>query len=422
MSRIVILMPADDRRAQLAEWLEADGHVALGAESVAGAIEEFGSLGNADVIIGDESMGTRMLADAQGTPVFMLSTQATVTNAVKVIKAGASHYQAYPATADELLIPVREALAESGGVVGSDFSLGGNSPGMRALLEHISKVAPTESTVLISGESGTGKELVARALHASSQRRLAALISVNCAAIPTHLIEAELFGHDQQDSQRGLLEAAEGGTLFLDEIGELPLEVQGRLLQVLAGSTANVRLIAATQRDLAGLIESQQFRQDLYYRLKVVSLDIPPLRERGEDILQLAEDILTRTSRRLGKLRPGFCDEAKESLVSYHWPGNVRELENAIERAVILGEDAITTSLLAIEAAAPAIDNVTAQAPEQTMEDYFVSFVTAHQDQLTETELAERLGISRKSLWERRQRLNIPRKKTRKRGPRRDVS
>jgi DNA-binding NtrC family response regulator len=422
MSRIVILIPADGSRAQLAKWLEADGHVVLTAESISAATEQFGSLGNADVIIGDESFGARLAAQAQGTPVLILSRQATVAEAVKAMKTGASHYQAYPETADQLLIPVHGALAETGADRSGDFSLGGDSPPMRALLEHIGKVAPTESTVLISGESGTGKELVARALHARSQRRLAALISVNCAAIPTHLIEAELFGHDQQEDHRGLLEAAEGGTLFLDEIGELPLDVQGRLLQVLAGSTANVRLIAATQRDLAGLIESQQFRQDLYYRLKVVSLDIPPLRDRGEDILQLAEDILTRTSRRLGKPKPGFSSEAKDSLVSYHWPGNVRELENAIERAVILGEDAITTSLLAIETAAPVIDNLAAQTPDQTMEDYFVSFVTAHQDQLTETELAERLGISRKSLWERRQRLNIPRKKTRKRGPRRDVS
>jgi len=418
----VILIPADGSRAQLAKWLEADGHVVLTAESISAATEQFGALSNADVIIGDESFGARLAAQAQGTPVLILSRQATVADAVKAMKTGASHYQAYPETADQLLIPVHGALAETGADRSGDFSLGGDSPPMRALLEHIGKVAPTESTVLISGESGTGKELVARALHARSQRRLAALISVNCAAIPTHLIEAELFGHDQQEDHRGLLEAAEGGTLFLDEIGELPLDVQGRLLQVLAGSTANVRLIAATQRDLAGLIESQQFRQDLYYRLKVVSLDIPPLRDRGEDILQLAEDILTRTSRRLGKPKPGFSSEAKDSLVSYHWPGNVRELENAIERAVILGEDAITTSLLAIETAAPVIDNLAAQTPDQTMEDYFVSFVTAHQDQLTETELAERLGISRKSLWERRQRLNIPRKKTRKRGPRRDVS
>jgi DNA-binding NtrC family response regulator len=422
MSRIVILIPADGSRAQLAKWLEADGHVVLTAESISAATEQFGSLGNADVIIGDESFGARLAAQAQGTPVLILSRQATVAEAVKAMKTGASHYQAYPETADQLLIPVHGALAETGADRSGDFSLGGDSPPLRALLEHIGKVAPTESTVLISGESGTGKELVARALHARSQRRLAALISVNCAAIPTHLIEAELFGHDQQEDHRGLLEAAEGGTLFLDEIGELPLDVQGRLLQVLAGSTANVRLIAATQRDLAGLIESQQFRQDLYYRLKVVSLDIPPLRDRGEDILQLAEDILTRTSRRLGKPKPGFSSEAKDSLVSYHWPGNVRELENAIERAVILGEDAITTSLLAIETAAPVIDNLAAQTPDQTMEDYFVSFVTAHQDQLTETELAERLGISRKSLWERRQRLNIPRKKTRKRRPRRHVS
>jgi DNA-binding NtrC family response regulator len=208
----------------------------------------------------------------------------------------------------------------------------------------------------------------------------------------------------------------------LDEIGELPLEVQGRLLQVLAGSRADVRLIAATHRDLQALIDSQQFRQDLYYRLKVVSLDIPPLRERGEDILPLAEDILTRTSARLGKNPPSFNDDAKQSLVEYHWPGNVRELENAIERAVILGEEVITTALLAIEPNIPKAASAAGPAPDQTMEDYFVSFVTAHQDQLTETELAERLGISRKSLWERRQRLNIPRKKTRKRGPRRDVS
>jgi DNA-binding NtrC family response regulator len=276
--------------------------------------------------------------------------------------------------------------------------------------------------VLISGESGTGKELVARALHAGSQRRLAAMISLNCAGIPSHLIEAELFGHGEDDNRRGLLEAAVGGTLFLDEIGDLPIEVQGRLLQVLASNNANVRLIAATQRDLAQLIKGEQFRQDLYYRLNVVSLDIPPLRDRGEDILELAEDILARTASRLGKPVPQFASEARQSLISYHWPGNVRELENAIERAVILGEEAITTSLLAIEPDAASDSSTSAQAPDQTMEDYFVSFVTAHQDQLTETELAERLGISRKSLWERRQRLNIPRKKTRKRGPRRDVS
>lgn len=419
MSRILILLSNDSSRLPLAEWLEADGHrvqIATVAD-----LDQLDSLSDFNLIVADDVSAEHLLAEAAPAPLLVIARNATVPAAVKAIKAGASHYQAEPATPDELQLPVRELLTELSSDPGSDFSLGGNSPPMSALLEHIRKVGPTDSTVLITGESGTGKELVARALHASSQRRLAALISVNCAAIPPHLIDTELFGHNESN-QRGLLEAAEGGTLFLDEIGELPMEVQGRLLHVLAGDSVNVRLIAATHRDLQALIDTQQFRQDLYYRLKVVSLDIPPLRERGEDILPLAEDILTRTSRRLGKNLPSFNDDARRSLTAYHWPGNVRELENAIERAVILGEDIISTALLAIEPTEPKPQTAAGPAPDQTMEDYFVSFVTAHQDQLTETELAERLGISRKSLWERRQRLNIPRKKTRKRGPRRDVS
>jgi DNA-binding NtrC family response regulator len=422
MSRIPILMPETDSRMQIEGWLRSDGHTPISAESAARYASEFGSLAEADAIIADESAAGALLAERIETPVLILAESANVPDAVTAIKAGASNYLPYPETPGALLEPLRAALAETPSSSAGDFSLGGDSPPMRALLEHIRKVAPTDSTVLISGESGTGKELVARALHAGSQRRLAAMISLNCAGIPSHLIEAELFGHGEDDNRRGLLEAAVGGTLFLDEIGDLPIEVQGRLLQVLASNNANVRLIAATQRDLAQLIKGEQFRQDLYYRLNVVSLDIPPLRDRGEDILELAEDILARTASRLGKPVPQFASEARQSLISYHWPGNVRELENAIERAVILGEEAITTSLLAIEPDAASDSSTSAQAPDQTMEDYFVSFVTAHQDQLTETELAERLGISRKSLWERRQRLNIPRKKTRKRGPRRDVS
>jgi DNA-binding NtrC family response regulator len=318
----------------------------------------------------------------------------------------------------------------------------GASKPMLNLFDLIAKVAPTDSTVLIEGESGTGKELVARALHAASARRQAPLITLNCATIPAQLIESELFGHPpdnatsiQSGARRGLLEAADGGTLFLDEIGELPGEVQARLLRVLQdgelrefGSTAarpiNVRLITATHRDLRQLIANDQFRDDLYYRLNVVNLPIPPLRERGDDILRLAEAILRRTAERLSKSCSGFSAEANTTMLGYAWPGNVRELANAIERAVILSSGGeIGADLLTIESAPVAIAETNPSTSDQTsIEDYFVRFVTAHQDQLTETELAEKLGISRKSLWERRQRLNIPRKKTRKRGPRRNNS
>jgi len=422
MNRILILEPDESIRQQLAEWLEADGHSALSAPSVSAAMASFGTLNDAAAALVSESLASTVFASGVTIPVLLLADRPTVPAAVSAIKAGASNYLAMPKTAGELLGPLRDALAASAQDPVNDLSICGNSPPMQALLEHISKVAPTDSTVLISGESGTGKELLARVLHAGSQRRQAALISVNCAAIPADLIEAELFGQSGNNGRSGLLEAAAGGTLFLDEIGELPLASQGRLLQVLAAEHLNVRLIAATQRDLESLIAANEFRQDLYYRLNVVSLQVPPLRERGEDILMLAEEIADRTSKRLGRPAAGFSPEARACMVRYRWPGNVRELENAIERAIILGEGEITTALLAIDASQPKPAEAAPRAPDQTMEDYFVSFVTAHQDQLTETELAERLGISRKSLWERRQRLNIPRKKTRKRGPRRDIS
>jgi DNA-binding NtrC family response regulator len=298
----------------------------------------------------------------------------------------------------------------------------GACPAMQSLFDSISKVAATDSSVVITGESGTGKELVARALHADSPRRYAPLISMNCATVPDDLIEAELFGHPGEES-RGLLAAANGGTLFLDEIGELPMAAQLRLLEALE-SHFDVRLISASHRDLEDLVASGQFRSDLYYRLKVVSLAVPPLRDRADDVHLLADDILARTMTKLGKSELRFSDQTREDMRRYPWPGNVRELENAIQRAVILCDgDTIDTALLAIELPQQrGPEQPVPASPDQTIEDYFVSFVTTHQDSMTETELAAKLGISRKSLWERRQRLNIPRKKTKKRGRRRDLS
>jgi DNA-binding NtrC family response regulator len=318
----------------------------------------------------------------------------------------------------------------------------GSCPAMLELYSKIRKVAPTDSNVLIQGESGTGKELVARALHNLSKRAKAPLISVNCAAIPESLIESELFGHEKgaftgaSAGRAGLVEAADGGTLFLDEIGELPLEAQARLLRVLqegeirrVGSVqsqkVDVRLIAATHRDLKSLAKVGQFREDLYYRLHVIALKLPALRERGSDVSEIAHSFLKRQCTRMDR-DLHFAPDAEQAIRHYAWPGNVRELENAIERAVILCEStAISAELLGIDIELDDLDDddfpglpgqasSTSHEPTEdlSLEDYFQHFVLEHQDHMTETELARKLGISRKCLWERRQRLGIPRRKT----------
>jgi DNA-binding NtrC family response regulator len=284
--------------------------------------------------------------------------------------------------------------------------------------------------------------LVARAIHKLSDRNASEMISVNCAAIPENLIESELFGHEKgaftgaTANRTGLVEAASGSTLFLDEIGELPLEAQARLLRVLQESEirkvgsvqskkVDVRLVVATHRDLKQLVIDGDFREDLYYRINVMTLIIPPLNERGNDILELADAILDRTCKRLKSPMLKFSSEATQAISSYPWPGNVRELENAIERAVVLAEtEIIGEELLAIDTSGknqlrPISDRSISSntlphddsVEELSLEDYFQRFVLEHQDQMNETQLARKLGISRKCLWERRQRFGLPRKK-----------
>ncbi len=392
-------------------------------------------------------------------PALVLAEPGNISEAVQSIKAGATDYLTLPLSADVLAAAVERALAEWAlqepliSQARSGFEIVGASPAIRELTRRIEMASANDSPVLILGESGTGKELAARALHALSRRRQTPLLTLNCAAIPAAMIEAELFGKagsSAEDPKIGLLQAAEGGTVFLDEIGALPEACQARLLQVLEAGTlratgsserhpSNVRLLAASHQALEPLAEQGRFRKDLLYRLNAFPILIPPLRERGDDIKTLAERFLHSTAQRLGKSGLSFSAAALASLRDYPWPGNVRELENAVERAVILCKgNEIEASELAIETpefrgspraasdveAGLAVTIATAKsgsADENTsLETYFLNFVLEHQDQLTETELAERLGISRKSLWERRQRLNIPRKRTRKRGPRRD--
>ena len=233
----------------------------------------------------------------------------------------------------------------------------GDSPGMRRVLSHAEKVAATDSTVLVLGETGTGKELVARAIHKSSVRRNRTMVTVNCAALPKDLLESELFGHEKgaftgaTQSKRGRFEIASGGTLFLDEVGELSAEAQSKLLRALqegeiqrvGGETTirvNVRVIAATHRDLMTAVEEGSFRSDLYYRLSVFPLHLPPLRERRTDLPRLIEHFIGIYSSRFGKTFNGFDRASLDQLLGYHWPGNVRELQNVIERAAILSTSA----------------------------------------------------------------------------------
>ncbi|KUM38778.1 MULTISPECIES: sigma-54-dependent transcriptional regulator [Pseudomonas] len=435
--------------------------------SEAGSVQEAQDLYDVpsfDLVISDLRLpgapGTEMIDLAKGKPVLIMTSYASLRSAVDSMKQGAVDYIAKPFDHDEMLQAVARILVEREQRTPSaveespapppatgEIGIIGNCAPMQDLFGKIRKVAPTDSTVLIQGESGTGKELVARALHNLSRRAKAPLISVNCAAIPETLIESELFGHEKgaftgaSASRTGLVEAADGGTLFLDEIGELPLEAQARLLRVLqegeirrVGSVqsqkVDVRLIAATHRDLKGLAKVGQFREDLFYRLNVISLRLPALRERGGDVMEIARVFLARQSARMS--RPGlkFGAEAEAAIRHYSWPGNVRELENAIERSVILSEGqeinadqlGIDVELGELDLADSYLDQLPATglgngngAHEPTedlsLEDYFQHFVLEHQDHMTETELARKLGVSRKCLWERRQRLGIPRRK-----------
>ena len=312
----------------------------------------------------------------------------------------------------------------------------GQSPLMQDLFSDMRKIAGTDVTVLIRGESGTGKELVAKALHNLSRRHNHPIISVNCAAIPENLIESELFGHEKgaftgaNSSHDGLIYAADKGTLFLDEIGELPLEAQARLLRVLqegeirkVGATqstkVNIRLITATHRDLIAMVKQGLFREDLYYRLYVMELLLPPLRDRGDDISMLAQILLEKACQKHNKPIYNYNRTFDKAIRAHNWPGNVRELENAIERAVILSPpERVEAANLKLanqqntSRSTPLAADITDLPRGTTLDDYFKHFVLTHQHKLTETELAQSLGISRKSLWERRQKLAIPKKVT----------
>ena len=307
----------------------------------------------------------RLSAEYPDVPVVMITAHGSVENAVEAVKLGAFDYLEKPFEQEQIRQVVakamntytlarRDARPEEPSVRGR-FRLVGQAPAIRQIYGVVEKVASTPSTVLITGESGTGKELIARALHENSARHAGPFIKINCAAIPKTLMESELFGYEKGaftgavGAKPGRFELAHGGTLFLDEIGEIPVEMQVKLLRVLQESEfervggiktikVDVRLVTATNRDLVQDISAGSFREDLYYRLNVVPIHIPPLRERREDIPLLVEHFLAKFNDRLKKQIDSVSADAISRLVSYHWPGNIRELENLMERTMLFCE------------------------------------------------------------------------------------
>ncbi|CAM3562910.1 Transcriptional regulatory protein ZraR [Klebsiella spallanzanii] len=359
-------------------------------------------------------------------PVLIMTAYSSVDTAVEALKSGALDYLIKPLDFDKLQQTLSQALVHTrssdypvAGTPAVQFGMVGDSPAMQALLNNIALVAPSDATVLIHGESGTGKELVARALHASSARRDKPLVTLNCAALNESLLESELFGHEKgaftgADRRReGRFVEADGGTLFLDEIGDITPLMQVRLLRAIqerevqrVGSnqtlSVDVRLIAATHRDLAEEVSAGRFRQDLYYRLNVVAIDMPPLRQRREDIPQLAHYFLQRYAERNRKAVQGFTPQAMDLLIHYDWPGNIRELENAVERAVVLltGEYISERELPLAIAGTPVPDMLLGDDVIQPLVEVEKEAILAALEKTggNKTEAARQLGITRKTL------------------------
>nr|AAY32960.1 putative regulatory protein [Sorangium cellulosum]CAI43928.1 putative two-component response regulator [Sorangium cellulosum] len=453
MSRILLIEDEIVIRAELRRLLARHGHAVVEAGSIAEAEAEH-ELCAFDLVLADVRLpgapGTELVGRCGSAPVVLMTSYATVKAAVEAVKRGAADYLSKPFDHDELVALVERHLASVRPEAAPPAPLAappappapdgdelegmvGGSAAMREVFAQVRKVAPSEATLLVVGEGGTGKETLARAVHRLSPRRQQPFVLVQCAAIPDAQIEGELFGYEAGAAagalaaRAGLCEAAEGGTLLLDEVGELPMKVQGRLLRFLqtgevrrVGSTrarrADVRLIAATHRDLGAMVREGSFRSDLYFRLRVLEIRLPPLRERPGDAVRIAESLLKRRTRVMGQAPLALSAEARAAIAAAPWPGNVRELENAVHRAVVLaGGSAIERAHLGLDdppRPPPPVSSASLRdgaPPSDSLEGYFRRFVLEHQDELTETEIARRLGISRKALWERRQRLGIPR-------------
>jgi two-component system, NtrC family, nitrogen regulation response regulator NtrX len=369
MNTVLIVDDEPNLRRMLGSLLRAEGYRVLEAESGRGALLEIRANAPDAVLLdlmmpGESGLDVlpRVLEAAPDLPVLMMSGQASLSDAVRATRLGAFHFLEKPLTPEAVLLTLRSALelrrqrelnralVEA---LGGEDEMVGRSAEIRAVGELVERVASTDARVLVTGESGTGKELVASAIHRRSARSAGPFVRVNCAAIPRDLVESELFGHEKgaftgaTERRRGRFELADGGTLFLDEVGDMSLDAQAKLLRALesgeiervGGGEAipvDVRVVAATNKELRSEVSAGRFREDLYFRLLVIPVHLPPLRERREDVPLLVDHFLARNRTRHGLKPPRITEAALEALTRHAWPGNIRELANTVERLAIL--------------------------------------------------------------------------------------
>jgi DNA-binding NtrC family response regulator len=450
-----VLLVDDDR--SLCEWVAG----ALGKKGIAvtwhtSASEGLGLLDVEDfsAVVADLNLRgmnglelcERIASSRPDTPVIVITAFGSLETAVQAIRAGAYDFIAKPFEIEALRLTLeraashralRQELKRLRRAVDHEQRFGdliGTSLAMRKVYDLIDRIAETDAAVLITGESGTGKELVARAIHARSRRAPGPFVALNCSAMPESLLETELFGHvkgaftDARSSRTGLFLQAQSGTLFLDEVGELPLLLQPKLLRALQerrvrpiGSDTEVaydaRLVAATNRDLDLAVDEHRFREDLFYRINVLHVHLPPLRERGSDVLLLAQHFLTRCAEALGKPVTGLTPEAAERLMAYGWPGNVRELSNCVERAVALTRfDRIVVDDLPekVRAYRPSRVLLGGEDPAEVLplEEVERRYILWAVDTIgNRTLAAQRLGLDRKTLYRKLARYDHPKKR-----------
>jgi len=443
MLHVLVVDDEVNIRKTLSYCLAAEGHTVIAVSNPTDAIEEAKrqsfDMAFVDLKLGDEDgmeLIPGLLADSPWTKIVVITAFSSIETAVEAIKKGATDYIAKPFTPDQVKLITHKVgkiraleteiavLKEDIQRIGPDDSLQSKNPGMQRVIETARKAAASEAIVLLQGESGTGKSVFARAIHHWSPRSWKPMAVVSCPAVPSELLESELFGHVKgaftgavRDNP-GRIAACEGGTLFLDEIGDMTLSVQAKLLRFIqdkdyerlgdsVSRKADVRIIAATNADLEKRVSEGRFRQDLYYRINVINLTVPPLRDRKEDIMPMATDFLAYFCKANHKHSLGFTSEVEESFSAHAWPGNVRELRNTIERAVILGSaekigaNDLPGNITPVFSS-PAIGDKISLA---TIEELHIRRILASTTSLQEA--ADVLGIDQATLWRRRKTYGI---------------